>query len=108
MRRIMLRLWQPKPSLRSLEKCWREQRNVRGISQEALALSADVDRTFVSQMERGIRQPTLTTLCKLSEALEIQPSTLVARVEKLLRLRAGPRAPSAPVPVLGLLSYERG
>jgi len=66
-------------------KVLREQRNARGISQEALALSADVDRTFVSQMERGIRQPTLTTLCKLSEALEIQPSTLVARVEKLLR-----------------------
>ena len=63
----------------------REQRNARGISQETLALKADVDRTFVSQMERGIRQPTLTTLCKLSEALDIQPSTLVARVEKLLR-----------------------
>ena len=66
-------------------KVLREQRNARGISQEALALSADVDRTFVSQMERGIRQPTLTTLCKLSEALEIQPSTLVARVERMLR-----------------------
>jgi ribosome-binding protein aMBF1 (putative translation factor) len=66
-------------------KVLREQRSARGLSQEALALSADVDRTFVSQMERGIRQPTLTTLCKLSEALDIQPSTLVARVEKLLR-----------------------
>jgi transcriptional regulator with XRE-family HTH domain len=66
-------------------KVLREQRNARGISQEALALSANVDRTFVSQMERGIRQPTLTTLCKLSTALEIQPSTLVARVERLLR-----------------------
>jgi transcriptional regulator with XRE-family HTH domain len=63
----------------------REQRNARGISQEALALSANVDRTFVSQMERGIRQPTLTTLCKLSEALDILPSTLVARMEKLRR-----------------------
>ncbi len=66
-------------------KVLREQRNARGISQESLALKADVDRTFVSQMERGLRQPTLTTLCKLSEALEIQPSTLVARVERLLR-----------------------
>ena len=72
-------------------KVLREQRNARGISQEALALSADVDRTFVSQMERGIRQPTLTTLCKLSEALEIQPSTLVARVEKLSGGNAGHR-----------------
>ncbi len=63
----------------------REQRDTAGLSQEALALSADVDRTFVSQIERGIRQPTLTTLCKLARALDIQPSTLVARMEKLLR-----------------------
>ena len=66
-------------------KVLREQRAARGISQEALALSSDVDRTFVSQMERGIRQPTLTTLCKLARALEVQPSTLVARMERLLR-----------------------
>jgi transcriptional regulator with XRE-family HTH domain len=63
----------------------REQRNSRGISQEDLALSADVDRTFVSQMERGIRQPSITTLIKLSGALGVQPSVLVARVEKLLK-----------------------
>jgi len=43
------------------------------------------NRTFVSQMERGIRQPTITTLMKLAGALGIQPSTLVARMEKLLR-----------------------
>lgn len=63
----------------------REQRSARGLSQEALALQADVDRTFVSQIERGIRQPTLTTLCKLATALDVLPSTLVARMEKLLR-----------------------
>jgi transcriptional regulator with XRE-family HTH domain len=63
----------------------REQRLSRELSQEELALAADVDRTFVSQMERGIRQPTITTLMKLSSALGIQPSTLVNRMEKLLR-----------------------
>jgi len=63
----------------------REQRLSRDLSQEALALAADVDRTFVSQMERGIRQPTITTLMKLAAALGIQPSTLVIRMEKLLR-----------------------
>jgi ribosome-binding protein aMBF1 (putative translation factor) len=63
----------------------REQRNSRGLSQEDLALSANVDRTFVSQMERGIRQPSITTLIKLSGALGVQPSVLVARVERLLR-----------------------
>jgi transcriptional regulator with XRE-family HTH domain len=63
----------------------REQRISRDLSQEELALAADVDRTFVSQMERGIRQPTITTLIKLAGALGIQPSTLVIRMEKLLR-----------------------
>jgi transcriptional regulator with XRE-family HTH domain len=63
----------------------REQRISRQLSQEGLALAADVDRTFVSQMERGIRQPTITTLMKLAGALGIQPSTLVVRMEKLLR-----------------------
>ncbi len=63
----------------------REQRISRQLSQEGLALAADVDRTFVSQMERGIRQPTITTLMKLASALGIQPSTLVVRMEKLLR-----------------------
>lgn len=63
----------------------REQRISRDLSQEELALAADVDRTFVSQMERGIRQPTITTLMKLASALGIQPSTLVVRMEKLLR-----------------------
>jgi len=63
----------------------REQRLARELSQEELALAADVDRTFVSQMERGIRQPTITTLIKLAGALGIQPSTLIVRMEKLLR-----------------------
>ena len=63
----------------------REQRQSRQLSQEELALAADVDRTFVSQMERGIRQPTITTLMKLAGALNIQPSTLIVRMEKLLR-----------------------
>ena len=63
----------------------REQRLSRQLSQEELALAADVDRTFVSQMERGIRQPTITTPMKLAGALNIQPSTLVIRMEKLLR-----------------------
>ena len=68
----------------------REQRTAAGVSQEALALSADVDRTFVSQIERGIRQPTLTTLCKLARALDVQPSTLVSKMEKLLRVAREP------------------
>lgn len=62
----------------------REQRTSVDMSQEALALSADVDRTFVSQMERGIRQPTLTTLFKLAGALDVSATTMITRTEKQL------------------------
>jgi transcriptional regulator with XRE-family HTH domain len=63
-------------------KVLRDQRQISGLSQEALALTAEVDRTFVSQMERGIRQPTLTTLWKLAEALSIRPSVFVQKMER--------------------------
>ena len=66
----------------------REQRQARGLSQEALALEAGVDRTFVSQLERGIRQPTLTTLWKLAGVLRIAPSELVRQMEPLSRSTA--------------------
>lgn len=60
----------------------RERRLAAGLSQEKLALDAGVDRTFVSLLERGGRQPTLATLWRLSEALSVSPSELIARVEK--------------------------
>lgn len=63
----------------------REQRMAKELSQEDLALNANVDRTFVSQMERGIRQPSITTLIKLARALGVSPSSLVAKMERLLR-----------------------
>lgn len=69
---------------RTFGQVLRQQRTAAGISQEALALTAQVDRTFVSQMERGIRQPTLTTLYKLATALQVTPSSLVVKMERSL------------------------
>jgi transcriptional regulator with XRE-family HTH domain len=63
----------------------REQRATCGLSQEALALTANVDRTFVSQIERGLRQPSLATLWKLAGALGVTPSALIIRTERILR-----------------------
>jgi len=56
-------------------------RTAAGISQEELALQANVDRTFVSRLERGLRQPTITTLIALSQALGVNASDLVREVE---------------------------
>ena len=60
----------------------RERRLAVGLTQEKLALEAGVDRTFVSLLERGGRQPTLATLWRLANALGVMPSDLVNRVEK--------------------------
>ena len=55
----------------------RRLRTERDISQGALALECDLDRTYISLLERGLRQPTLTTLVVLGAALNIDPAELV-------------------------------
>lgn len=64
----------------------REQRLAAGLSQEKLALEAGVDRTFVSLLERGGRQPTLTTLWALAGALRVAPADLVCAVGKAQKI----------------------
>ena len=55
-------------------------RSSRGLSQEALALEADIDRSFLSKLERGVRQPTITVIFKLCNALDYRPEKLVESV----------------------------
>ena len=62
----------------------RDYRTKAGISQESLALKSDLDRTYISLLERGLRQPTLETLFRLAEVLEIAPATIVARTSSRL------------------------
>jgi transcriptional regulator with XRE-family HTH domain len=57
----------------------RDCRQKAGISQEELAARADVDRTYVSLLERGRRQPTLDSLFRLAKGLNIAPATMVSR-----------------------------
>lgn len=49
----------------------REMRINAGMTQEQLGLEADLRRTFISLLELGQQQPTLTTLVKLSLALKL-------------------------------------
>lgn len=55
-------------------KYWRQK---RGMSQEALAFDSDLHRTYVSAVERGIRNPTIETLGKLAKALAVRPVLLL-------------------------------
>lgn len=47
-------------------------RNDRGLSQERLALESNVDRTYVSKIERGIGNPSLEVLVRLAGRLEVK------------------------------------
>ena len=57
-------------------KALKEQRQVSGLTQEELAHAAGVDRTYISLLERGGRQPTLTTLIAIAEILGVAPLDL--------------------------------
>lgn len=48
----------------------------KNLSQEKLALIADLDRTYISGIERGLRNISLINIFKLSEALDLPPSEL--------------------------------
>ncbi|MEW2007504.1 helix-turn-helix transcriptional regulator [Microbacterium sp. NPDC079208] len=50
----------------------RELRETIGLSQEAFAHRAELDRTYVSGIERGRRNPTLDVLYRLAAALEVE------------------------------------
>ena len=58
-----------------------EMRRGAGFSQEVLAERAGVHRTYVSQLERGLKSPTLAVLMKLAEALDTKPSKILLLLE---------------------------
>jgi len=60
-------------------------RNARGFSQEELGFQAGIHRTYVSQIERGIKSPTLVVILKLAQALSCPASRLVMEVERQLK-----------------------
>lgn len=59
----------------------RELRKQAGLTQEQLGFEAELERNYISMLERGERQPTLTTLVKLAKPLRKKASQLVALVE---------------------------
>lgn len=62
----------------------RDLRQARSLSQETLALESELDRTFISLLERGLRQPSLTTILQLAGPLGVAPEALVAAVVEVL------------------------
>lgn len=59
----------------------RNARNAAGLTQEKLSFEADLDRTYISQLERDKKSPTVDTLFRICDALGISASELISRVE---------------------------
>ncbi len=59
-------------------------RKQKGVSQEVLSGFADIGRSHLSAIERGERKPTLETLYRICNALDIKMSTFILKLEELL------------------------
>jgi transcriptional regulator with XRE-family HTH domain len=73
-------------------KVLKKYRKESQMSQEFLALECGLDRTFISALERGLRQPSLKTLFKITSVLDVSPSQIVKEVE-IFVLEEGGKAP---------------
>lgn len=68
-------------TLRALGLLIRQHRTAVGISQEELGLRCKLDRTYISGLERGVRNPSLTALVTLANGLNITVSKLLENLE---------------------------
>ena len=66
-----------------------ELREKRGLSQEVVSGLAGIGRTHLSAVERGERKPTMETFFRISDALQIKPSELMAMIEAELAKNEG-------------------
>jgi XRE family transcriptional regulator, regulator of sulfur utilization len=80
----MLQAMQPRsPEHAAFGRAIRELREERGISQETFALKCDIDRSHYGGMERGERNPSLSTILKIAKTLDVPASEVLARSEAI-------------------------
>jgi len=69
--------------IQAFGKVFKEYRESKGLSQEALAHAIKSHATHISRLENGHKQPTLTTLFKIAEKLEMEPEEFIISVKNL-------------------------
>ena len=58
-------------------------RNQKGMSIEALALEAEINRNYLGDLERGVRNPTVVVLNKIAKALDVSLSVLFEGIKEI-------------------------
>lgn len=66
----------------------RDARKAAGLTQEELAFESGLDRTYISQVERKLRNPTVTVIARLAKALKLLPSDLLVESRKIRTTRS--------------------
>ena len=66
----------------------RRIRTDRGLSQEALAFEAGIHRTYISGVERGVRNPTVVVLEEIATALKVPAAALLEELPTKRKQRA--------------------
>ena len=72
---------EPTQLARDFGKVLRRRRESAGLSQEALADASGIHRTHVSLLERGLREPKLSTLAAVADGLGCSMAALVRELE---------------------------
>ena len=67
----------------------REARVARGLTQEQLSFRAGLSRPYISQLERDLRSPTVDTLFRICDALEVPAADIVRRVDAARKRQTG-------------------
>lgn len=85
-----MELWRQRPqgfrvSHHSFGKVIAQLRRSADLTQEELAHRAGIHATYVSQIERGLKSPTISTLQKLAKALGTKPSKILQAIENSRR-----------------------
>ena len=65
------------PALVAIGRTVRRLRREQGVSQEQLALLAEIDRSYVGGIERGEHNLTVITLVRLAKVLSVSPADLM-------------------------------
>lgn len=65
-------------------------RKERGVSQQELADNCNIERAFISRLERAVSQPTITIIFKIADYFEMKPADLIEKLD-ILRKKKGKR-----------------
>jgi transcriptional regulator with XRE-family HTH domain len=79
----------------------RQARKAAGLSQEELAVAADVDRTYISQVERGKRNVTVVVLSRLARAVGTTAAVLVSDAQRIVEAARSGGLPPGLIKALG-------